>query len=54
MMRVIAKQHVFHNAFLVTKTTKSALWPHGANPPNIHITQEKIGRFFKARVFHET
>ena len=52
-MRGIAKWHVFipDEAFLVAK---SALGPHGAKSPHIHMTQEKIGQFFKTRGFHET
>ena len=40
MMRGIAKWHLFipNEAFLVAK---SALGPHGARPPHIHMTQEK-------------
>ena len=52
MMRGIAKWHVFipNEAFLVAK---SALGPHGAKPPHIHMTQDKSAIFFKIRVFHE-
>ena len=48
-----AKWHVFipNEAFLVAK---SALGPHGAKPPHIHMTQEKIRQFFKIRVFRES
>jgi hypothetical protein len=44
MMRGIAKWHVFipNEAFLVAK---SALGPHGAKPPHIHMTQEKSANF---------
>ena len=53
MMRGIAEWHVFipNEAFLAAKI---ALGPRGAKPPHIHMTQEKIGQFFKIRVFHET
>ena len=46
MMRGIAKWHVFipNEAFLVAK---SALGPHGAKPPHIHMTQEKSANFSK-------
>ena len=46
MMRGIAKLHVFipNEAFLVAK---SALGPRGANPPHIHMTQEKSANFSK-------
>ena len=46
MMRGIAEWHVFipNEAFLVAK---SALWPHRANPPHIHMTQEKSAIFSK-------
>ena len=46
MIRGIAKWHVFipNEAFLVAK---SALGPHGANPPHIHMTQEKSANFSK-------
>ena len=46
MIRRIAKWHVFipNEAFLVAK---SALWPHGAKPPHIHMTQEKSVNFSK-------
>ena len=46
MMRGIAEWHVFipNEAFLVTK---SALGPHGAKPPHIHMTQEKSANFSK-------
>ena len=52
MMRGIAKWHVFipNEAFLVAK---SALGPHGATPPHIHMTQDKSANFFKIRGFHE-
>ena len=52
MIRGIARWHVFipNEAALVAK---SALGPHGANPPHIHMTQEKIGQFFKAGATHE-
>ena len=42
----IAKWHVFiaNEAFLVAK---SALEPHGANPPHIHMTQGKSAKFSK-------
>ena len=45
-MRGIAKWHVFipNEAFLVAK---SALGPHGAKPPHIHMTQEKSANFSK-------
>ena len=54
MIRGIAKWHVFipNEAFLVAE---SALGPHGAKPPDIHMHDAgKIGEFFKTRVFHET
>ena len=43
-MRGIAKWDVFipNEAFLVAKI---ALGPHGAKPPNIHMTQEKSAKF---------
>ena len=43
-MRGIAKWHVFisNEAFLVAK---SALGPHGAKPPNIHMMQQKSANF---------
>ena len=46
MMRWIAKWHVYisNEAFLVAK---SALRPHGAKPPHIHMTQEKSANFSK-------
>ena len=46
MMRVIVKLHVFipNEALLVAK---SALGPHGAKPPHIHMTQEKSANFSK-------
>ena len=46
MMRGIAKWHVFipNEAFLVAK---SALGPHEAKPPHIHMTQEKSANFSK-------
>ena len=46
MMRRITKWHVFipNEAFLVAK---SALGPHGAKPPHIHMTQEKSANFSK-------
>ena len=46
MTRGIAEWHVFipNEAFLVAK---SALEPHGANPPHIHMTQEKSANFSK-------
>ena len=46
MMRGIAEWHVFipNEAFLVAK---SALGPHGANPPNIHMTRENLAKFSK-------
>ena len=48
-----AKWYVFipNGAFWVAK---SALGPHGANPPHIYMTQGKIGQFFKIRVFLES
>ena len=51
-MRGIAEWHVFipNEAFLVAK---SALGPHGAKPPHIHMTQDKSANFFKIRGFHE-
>ena len=53
MIRGTAKRHVFlsNEAFLVAKT---ALGPHGANPPHIHMHIGKIGQFFKIRVFMKT
>ena len=53
MIRRIAKWHGFNQneAFLVAK---SALGPHRANPPHIHMTQAKSANFFKITVFHET
>ena len=49
MMRGTAKWHVFipNEAFLVAK---SALGPHGAKPPHIHMTQEK-SPIFQNKVF---
>ena len=46
MIREIAKWHGFipNEAFLVAK---SALGPHGAKPPHIHMTQEKSANFSK-------
>ena len=46
MMRGIAKWHVFipNEAFLVAK---SALGPHEAKPPHIHMTQDKSANFSK-------
>ena len=46
MMRGIAEWHVFipNEAFLVAK---SALGPHEAKPPHIHMTQEKSASFSK-------
>ena len=46
MMRGIATWHVFipNEAFLVAK---SAPGPRGANPPHIHMTQEKSANFSK-------
>ena len=46
MMQGIAESHVFipNEAFLVAK---SALGPHGAKPPHIHMTQEKSANFSK-------
>ena len=37
-----------NEAFLVAK---SALGPHGANPPHIHMHMRKIGQLFKIGVF---
>ena len=53
MMQGIAKWHVLipNEAFLVAK---SALGPHGANPPHIYMTQGKIGQLFKIRVLLES
>ena len=53
MMRGIAKWHVFipNEALLVTK---SALGPHGAKPPHIHMTQEKSANFSKLAVKPQT
>ena len=49
MMRGIAKWHVFilNEAFLVAK---SALGPHGAKPPHIHMTK-KLANFSKQGFF---
>ena len=46
MMGGTAKWHVFlpNEGFLVAK---SALGPHGANPPHTHMTQEKPAYFSK-------
>ena len=46
MMRGISKWHVFipNEAFLVAK---SALGPHEAKPPHIHMTQDKSANFSK-------
>ena len=46
MMRGIAKWHVFipNEALLVAK---SALGPHEAKPPHIHMTQDKSANFSK-------
>ena len=50
MMREIAKRRGFfpNEVFWVAK---SAVWPHGANPPHIHMHMRKMGQFFKISGF---
>ena len=53
MRRGIAKLNVFfpNEAFLIAK---SALGPHGANPPHIHMHTGKVGQILQIRIFYAT